>query len=76
MSADYVHGVPRRVLPLLTAQGFTFFESVNEAHATKSCRRRFTLDFTPNDDAPAAADSRSLPESRVVRHCDFHRARY
>jgi hypothetical protein len=56
MSADYVREAFREVVPpLLTGAGFTFFESVNEAHATKELPPRwFTLDFTPNDDAPAA----------------------
>lgn len=56
MSADYVRTAFREVVPpLLTGAGFTFFESVNEAHATNELPPRwFTLDFTPSDDSPAA----------------------
>lgn len=56
MSAEYVRAGFREVVPpLLTAETFAYFESVNEAHATKELPPRwFTLDFTPSDDAPAA----------------------
>lgn len=56
MSAQYVRSAFREVVPpLLTDEDFTYFESVNEAHATKELPPRwFTLDFVPNDKPPAA----------------------
>lgn len=56
MSAQYVRDAFReKVPPLLTDESFEYFESVNDAHATKELPPRwFTLDFVAPQDGPAA----------------------